>query len=117
MKLVNDLYSLSNQTEEVLYLLCLDTQNKTTGTFELSRGTVNTSLVSPRVIFMKAVLCNAVSIIMVHNHPSGDPKPSKKDTDTTDLIKLNAELMGINLIDHIIVGDSSYYSMKGDNLL
>lgn len=83
----------------------------------LSRGTVNASLVSPREIFVEALKYGAVSIALVHNHPSGDPTPSKEDILITKRIKEVADLVGIPLIDHIIIGDNKYISMKVRGIL
>ncbi len=80
--------------------------------FEVSLGTANSSCLSPREIFIEALKQKANQIIMVHNHPSGNPFPSKKDFDTTDLIKKVGDLLGIPLVDHVIVGDNKYVSLK-----
>lgn len=105
-----DVFHTDRQTEEICYLLCLNNKHKLQGIFEISRGTVNTSLMSPREIFIKALLCGAVNIVIVHNHPSGDTSPSKEDIETTKKIKESGSLIGIPLLDHIIIGDN-FYSM------
>ena len=116
--LFNNLYDLQNQTEEILYLICTNTKNKVSGIFEVSRGTVFSTFVSPREVMKKALLCNSTSIIIVHNHPSGDPLPSTDDLKTTKLLIDCSKLMGIRFLDHIIIGDSdSYFSMKGNDLI
>ena len=83
----------------------------------LSLGTVNAALFSPREIFMDALKYGAVSIVLVHNHPSGDPSPSSKDRHATKRIREAGELIGITLLDHIIVGDRSYISFSKEGIL
>lgn len=78
----------------------------------LSKGTVNASLATPREVFIEALRYQAVSIIVVHNHPSGDPTPSREDILLTKRIQAAGDLIGIKLLDHIIIGDNSYVSLK-----
>lgn len=92
-------------------MICMNTKNKVIGVFELSHGTVNASLVSPREAFQKALLANAVSVIFMHNHPSGDPKPSREDVEVTKRLSEAGKILGVEVLDHIIVGDS-YSSLK-----
>lgn len=102
---------IHEETEEYLYLICLNTKNKVIGVFELTHGTVNSSLFSVREVFQKALLANAVSIILMHNHPSGDPTPSRQDIEVTKRTSEAGNLIGIELLDHIVVGDW-YCSLK-----
>ena len=97
--------------EEYMYMICMNTKNRIIGVFEISHGSVNASIVSPREIFQKALLANAVSIIVMHNHPSGDPKPSPEDIEVTRRIVEAGKIIGIQVLDHIIVGDQ-YVSLK-----
>lgn len=103
--------------EEVFILITLNTKNIVTGYFEVHRGTINTSLVHPREVFKRALLNNASNIIVAHNHPSGDPNPSKEDMQITERLKEAGNLLGINLIDHIIVGEDKYISLKEKGVL
>ncbi len=98
--------------QEHLYLLLLDTKNQLIKEMLLTKGTVNASLISPREIFIEALRDEAVYIILLHNHPSGDPQPSREDILVTKRIKEVGLLVGIELIDHIIIGDKSYVSLK-----
>ena len=98
--------------EEVFILITLNTKNIVTGYFEVHRGTINTSLVHPREVFKRALLNNASNIMVAHNHPSGDPNPSKEDIQITERLKEAGNLLGINLLDHIIVGEDKYISLK-----
>ena len=103
--------------EEVFILITLNTKNIVTGYFEVHRGTINTSLVHPREIFKRALLNNASNIMVAHNHPSGDPNPSKEDIQITERLKEAGNLLGINLLDHIIVGEDKYISLKEKGVL
>lgn len=78
----------------------------------LTRGTVNMSLISSREIFAEALKCGAVKLILLHNHPSGDPTPSYGDISVTRDVRRAGEILGITLEDHIIIGDQCYYSLK-----
>ena len=102
---------IHEETEEYLYLICLNTKNKVIGVFELTHGSVNSSMFSVREVFQKALLANAVSIILMHNHPSGDPTPSRQDIEVTKRASEAGSLIGIELLDHIVVGDW-YCSLK-----
>lgn len=102
---------IHEEPEEYMYMLCLNTKNRIIGVFEISHGTVNSSVVGVREIFQKALLVNAVNIILMHNHPSGDPKPSNEDIAVTKRIVNAGDLLGVQLLDHIIIGDQ-YVSLK-----
>lgn len=80
-------------------------------------GTLNKALIHPRVIFKKAVLYSAASFVVCHNHPSGDPTPSKADIEITNVISKNADLMDILFMDHIILGKNKYFSFKEKGML
>lgn len=102
---------IHENTEEYLYLICMNTKNKVVGVFELTHGSVNSSMFSTREVYQKALLANAVSIILMHNHPSGDPTPSRQDIEVTKRASEAGNIIGIELLDHIIVGDC-YCSLK-----
>lgn len=106
-----DFMRLHEESEEYLYMICMNTKNKIIGVFEVSHGNVNSSIVGVREIFQKALLANAVSIIVMHNHPSGDPKPSREDIEVTKRLVEAGKIIGVNVLDHIIVGDQ-YCSLK-----
>ena len=109
---------LQENAEESFYIFTLDTKNQVTGLFEVSRGSLNASVVHPREVFKRAILQNSNAIILVHNHPSGDPKPSKEDIDITNRLVEAGELLGIKVLDHIIIGDeNNYISFKYDGLM
>lgn len=97
--------------EEVL-LVCLDSRMGFLCDVVLSSGTVNASLVSARNVYTEAFRHEAVYIILLHNHPSGDPAPSEEDLVVTERIAAAGRMVDIPLADHIIIGDCQYYSMK-----
>ena len=103
---------LHEQSEEYLYMICMNVKNVITSVFELSHGNVNSSIVGVREMFQKALLANAVSIIVMHNHPSGDPKPSREDVEVTKRMVEAGKIIGVEVLDHIIVGDTSFSSLK-----
>ena len=84
---------------------------------EISKGTVNMSLVSPRELFVEALQKNAVYIILLHNHPSGDPSPSREDILVTKRVQMGGQILGIELLDHIIIGDNCYVSLAEMGIL
>lgn len=114
-----DLFNLKNQAEEVLALLCLDTKNNVIGAFEVSRGTLNSSAAHPREILKRALLMNSARIMLGHNHPSGILTPSRADNAFTERMVEACELIGIDLLDHIIVanGNSDFYSYKTETFI
>ncbi len=87
------------------------------GETDISKGTVNASLITPRELFLEALRKEAVSIILLHNHPSGDPSPSGEDILVTERILKAGELIGIELLDHIIIGNNCYISFRESELL
>lgn len=99
------------EQEHVLCML-LDTRNRLLGEEEISKGTVNQSLFSSRELYITALSYHAVHVILVHNHPSGDVTPSREDIEVTRQAFEAGELIGIRLLDHIIVGDRQYISLR-----
>lgn len=99
-------------TNEVLLLLMLNNKNILIKEMTLSTGTVNASVADPREIFLQALKYQAVYIILLHNHPSGDPTPSRDDIRVTEQIREAGQLIGISLNDHIIIGDNTYISLR-----
>ena len=117
-KLLNDIFDMEClRGEEHFVMLALDSKLRVVGAFDIHTGTINSSVVSMRSIFSHAILCNANSIIVAHNHPSGIVKPSKEDVSITDRIKEAGEILDIRLQDHIIIGEDSYYSFKNEGLV
>ena len=108
---------LRHKEQENLVILMLDGSSHRITERVMTVGTVNASLVSPREIFLEALRCHAVSIIMLHNHPSGDPTPSPEDYEVTEKVREAGELLHIPLVDHIIIGDRTYRSFCEDGFL
>ncbi len=103
---------LRHRATECVILLCLDTKCRLIRETKLSEGSVRMSLISPREIFLEAFEAKAVNILLIHNHPSGDPTPSTSDIKLTDIVREMGDKMGIPLLDHIIIGDNIYISFK-----
>lgn len=108
---------MRHRKEERMKLLLLNTKSRLIGETEISKGTVNAAIVSPRELFIEALQKNAVSIILLHNHPSGDPKPSREDILVTKKVQEAGWLIGIELLDHIIIGNNCYVSFKEQGYL
>lgn len=108
---------MRHKEQEELYVLMLDGKNRLIHYVSLFKGTVNASLVSPREIFIEAMRYQAVSVAFLHNHPSGDPSPSIEDVRITRRLRDVGDLVGIPVIDHIIIGDTKYVSMKERGIL
>lgn len=108
---VEAVLGLSKKTQEHFVVLSLNTKNVVTGVHTLHIGTVNASIVHPRDVFQRAILNNATSIIICHNHPSGDLSPSQEDIAVTKRIGEAGQLLGIEMLDHIIIGDG-FLSLK-----
>lgn len=103
---------LDELDREELIVACLNAKNEVNSVNVVSIGSLNNSIVHPREVFKTAILSNAASIVMIHNHPSGDVTPSKEDKEITLRIKESGTILGICLLDHIIIGNDTYYSFK-----
>ena len=97
--------------------LLLDSKNHLIKTVRVSKGSVNANIVHPREVFRPAILEGARSIIVAHNHPSGDPGPSQNDIDITRKLIDTGKICGIEMYDHVIIGDGRYFSLKEQNLM
>lgn len=109
---------LDGADREILVCLCLNTKNHVVNIGTVSVGSLNASIVHPREVFKTAILSNSASIILAHNHPSGDPTPSKEDIGITHRIKEGGKILGIDLLDHIILGDDgNFISLKTKGII
>ena len=109
---------LDKRPEEVFTILTLDIKSHLTGVFEVSTGGLQSSIVHPRNVFQRAILTNAAAIVMGHNHPSGYPDPSNDDIKITKQIISAGEILGIEVMDHLIIGDGNcFISMKEKELI
>ena len=103
---------LRDKKKEHFYALLLDTKNRIIAEELISIGILDASLIHPREVFKSAIKASSNSIILVHNHPSGDCNPSKEDKEVTKILENSGDLLGINVLDHIIIGKDKYYSFK-----
>ena len=106
-----------HEEQEKLMLLLLNSKGRLLGEEVVSQGTVNATLISPREIFLCALRYHAVSLILLHNHPSGSPDPSEADLLMTRRVRESGALLGIELLDHIIIGDQKSVSFRRERLL
>jgi DNA repair protein RadC len=107
---------LKGKKKEYFLALLLDTRNQLIRVAEISVGSLDSSIVHPREVFKEALSASAASVIFVHNHPSGDTEASEDDIQLTKRLAEAGEIMGIDVLDHIIVGSNSYVSMKREGL-
>jgi DNA repair protein RadC len=113
-----EVVELDRRAEEVFAIATLDVKNKVTGVFEVSTGTLTSSLVTPREVFKRAILQNAAGIVLAHNHPSGVADASSDDISITKKLQKAGKIMGINVVDHIIIGSrDNFISMQEENLM
>ncbi len=101
-----------NLKKEVFLSLLLDTKNRLIREVKVSEGTLTNSLIHPREAFREAIRESAAAILFVHNHPSGDPEPSRDDVAVTERLKATGDIIGINVLDHVIIGDGRYVSLR-----
>ncbi len=106
-----------DRRKEYVLALLLDGKNRIIREVRISEGSLNQSIVHPREVFNPAVRDSAAALILVHNHPTGDPAPSREDLELTRRLKEAGDLMGIRLLDHVIIGDGSYVSLADKGLL
>lgn len=109
--------SFLGKTKEELWVAVLDMKNRLILKEQVSTGTLSGSLVHPREVFQVAIRNAAAGLILLHNHPSGDPAPSPEDRKVTLQIAEAGKLLGIPLLDHIIIGNQKYFSFKDNGAL
>ena len=109
--------SLRYLNKEIFKIILLNTKNEIICDVDISMGTVNMSVVHPREVFIEAIKRNSSKIILMHTHPSGSIEPSKEDKNITSRLVKCGELIGIEVIDHIIIGDGLYYSFKENMII
>ena len=103
--------------KEQFVVILLNSKNKVIGTEVVSEGSLSSSVVHPREVFAPAMLHHAAAIMVAHNHPSGDPKPSFEDEEVTRMLSCSGKVLGIPMIDHVIIGDGNYYSFLENEAL
>lgn len=116
VNLVNSIFRLNHLAEEMVYMIAMDFKCKILGIFNVSHGTVNKTICNPREIFIRALVSGASSIIIIHNHPSGDSNPSNSDIVTYKNLEEISKIIGIDLVDFIIVGDD-YFSFNNNQII
>lgn len=116
-----DIYNLlkpySDETKEYFFAFHLDGKNRITCLEIVSVGSLNQSIVHPREVFKTALLSSAACIILAHNHPTGDPTPSREDREITRRLCEAGELLGVKVLDHVIIGGGCYLSFANEGLM
>lgn len=115
--IMRGLLHMEQMAEEHCYMVALNSSCRIIGMFLLSKGTVNAALITPREVYIRALLVGAVQIIVCHNHPSGGVTPSNQDLSVTKQLREVGELININLADHIIIGSDGFLSFKQEGML
>ena len=108
---------LVHSPREVFLCLHVDSKNRIICVDTVSQGSLNASIVHPRELFSSAILSAAAAIVLIHQHPSGDPDPSREDIELTTRIQDGAKILGIRVLDHIVIGEDRYYSFADRGLL
>ena len=112
VNLCNKMMRLNSLAEENVIAICVDNKNSVLGIFRVSHGTANFAVCNPREVFIRALVVGASGFFLVHNHPSGNPNPSKDDLDCMERMKKTGNLIGIKLIDFLIVGENAAFSAQ-----
>ena len=110
-------HKMREQKREKFITLYLDTKNQVLKEEVISIGSLNASIVHPREVFRFALELSSASLIMIHNHPSGDPSPSREDIIVTEKLCYGGKLLGIDVLDHIIIGEGRYVSLKDEGFI
>jgi len=107
---------IGESDREIVIAIYLNTKNEPVALHTVSVGTLSSSLIHPRELFKGALLANAASLVLGHNHPSGNPEPSREDLEITKRLAQASELLGIELLDHFIIGNGRFVSLKAKGL-
>ena len=116
-KVVRDLFDFDHLDREQFVALALNTKNRVVGAWVVSVGSLSASIVHPRELFKPAVMLSAASMVIAHNHPSGDPTPSSADVQLTRRLSKGGDVLGIELLDHVVVGDDGIASLRDLGLM
>ena len=111
------IYDTLDADKEHFVCLALNNKHRVTGFKVISTGSLTESLVHPREVFRAAIFLDAAALIVIHNHPSGDPAPSREDIEITQRLKTGVEILGLKFLDHIILGDGRFYSFNQKGLI
>jgi DNA repair protein RadC len=110
-------HSMRDLKKEIVKIVYLNSQNQIMEFKDLAQGTVDSSFIYPREVIEGAINCGAVSLVIVHNHPSGNPDPSESDKELTRDLVYAGTVMKINILDHIIIGDNRYFSFAAAGMI
>ena len=110
IKLIDNIEDIKNNDVENVYIICLNNKSVPVNYSLIAKGTINASMIDPKTIFKTILLSNASAFIMIHNHPSGDPTPSKQDYEITNILEKASKLLDIKFLDHIVIGNDNYIS-------
>ncbi len=105
-------YYIGDEDREVFFVICLNTKNEINAIHRVHVGSINASVVHPREVFKSAILNNSSYLLCFHNHPSGDPLPSREDIEVTKRLVESGKILGIEIIDHIIIGQNRFVSLR-----
>jgi DNA repair protein RadC len=108
---------LRDRRKELFLTLLLDSKNRLLREVQISEGSLNASIVHPREVFAPVVRESAAAVLLIHNHPSGDPTPSREDLELTGRLREAGELIGVRVLDHVIIGNGCYVSLADRGLL
>ena len=117
VRFAREVLEMEEMAEENFIVICLNTKNKIAGVHTVSIGSLNSTIVHPREVFKAALLNNASAIVLMHNHPSGDPEPSMEDIQTTRRLVDAGNILGIKVFDHVVIGDGRYISLKEHGMM
>ena len=113
----NSIYHMNEESQELFAVLFLNVRNVIVGVHLIGMGSVDSAVAHPREVFKAALLYNASNILVAHNHPSGDVNPSREDDVLTKQLTQAGKILGIPVLDHVIIGDDSFYSYREENRL
>jgi len=116
-QMFREAFDFDHADREVFAAVALNTKNRVLGAYHVSIGSLNASIVHPRELFRTAVMLGAASVVVGHNHPSGDPTPSGADIQLTRRLVKAGDVLGIEVLDHIVVGDTSHVSLRDQGLM
>ena len=102
---------------EFFFMITLDSKNRTIGYHTISMGSLSSSVVHPREVFKPAILENSAAVIFLHNHPSGDPAPSREDRECTSRLTAAAKILRIRVLDHVVFGETEYFSFADAGII
>jgi len=108
---------MRNLKKEIFKIVLLDSKNKILKDIVISQGSLTSSLVHPREVLNPAIKESAAAIVLIHNHPSGDPAPSQDDIEITHRLKQACDIVGIKVLDHIVIGEKSHFSFLDEKML